>query len=94
MIENKYSYLVGTNRAPTSSVYQEASPEGSFENLVQSLLLEGQQQLQHREYNLALSAFREVDSLILHTAHPQMPLDPNRVFANPPATATTMSVSE
>jgi Tc toxin complex TcA C-terminal TcB-binding domain len=78
MAENKYSYLVGSYRAATTASYQAQSPESSFEDTVQSLFLQGQGHLQHEEYNLALSAFRELMSLILKTAHPQMPLDPNR----------------
>ncbi len=77
-LENKYSYLVGTFRRASTSVYQEASAESSFEDNVQSLFMEAQQHLQHREYNLALSAFRELMSLILLTADPQVPVDPNR----------------
>ncbi|MCW2528799.1 MAG: tetratricopeptide repeat protein [Pseudonocardiales bacterium] len=78
MLENKYSYLVGTFRRPTTSIYQDSSPESSFEDTVQTLFNEAQAHLQHREYNLALSAFRELMSLILYTAHPQIPIDPNR----------------
>src|ERR1700733_10178890 len=78
LIENKYSYLVGTYRRAATAVYQDPSPESTFQNNVQSLFEEAQGHLQNREYNLALSAFRELMSLILSTAHPQLPVDPNR----------------
>jgi hypothetical protein len=77
-LENKYSYMVGTFRRASTSVYEEASQESSFEDKVQSLFMEAQQHLQNREYNLALSAFRELMSLILLTVHPQIPVDPNQ----------------
>jgi len=90
--ENKYSYLVGTFRRASTSVYEESSAEASFEANVQSLFMEAQQHLQHREYNLALSAFRELMSLILLTAHPQIPVDPNRFHLDFPMDVSLIDV--
>lgn len=78
MVENRYSYLVGSYRPPRSAAYESPSPETEFEQKVQSLFLEGQDHLQHEEHTLALNAFRELLALILHTAHPQLPIDPYR----------------
>lgn len=92
LLENKYSYLVGTFRRASSSVYQEASAESSFEDNMQTLFMEAQQHLQHREYNLALSAFRELMSLILLTVHPQIPVDPNRFHLDFPMDISLIDV--
>ncbi len=90
--ENTYSYLVGTFRPATTAVYQETTAETAFQDTVQSLFMEGQQHLQHREYNLARSAFRELMALILHTANPQIPVDPNRARVDFPMDPSLVDV--
>jgi len=76
MAENRYSY-VGRWRPSLSSEYEADSPETQFEFRVQSLFGQGQAYLQKEEYNLALDKFRDLMGLILRTAHPKMPVDPN-----------------
>ncbi len=78
MNENRYSYRVGYWKPPTTADYEAESPETEFERLVQTLFMEGQTYLNREEYLLALSAFRELMALILRTANPQMPVDPNQ----------------
>ncbi len=78
MNELRYSYLVASYRSPATRDYEVKSPETSFDASVQSLFLEGQAHLHHGEYNLAIDAFRELQALILRTAHPTLPVDPNR----------------
>ena len=46
---------------------------------MQRLFLEGQQRLRQEEFVLALNAFRELLALILKTASPKMPFDPNQI---------------
>jgi hypothetical protein len=79
MIETRYSYLTGVWRRPASDVYVAESPESAFERHLQELFLEGQKRLHQEEYVLALQAFQEAMALILHTAHPTMPIDPNQI---------------
>ncbi|MBV9354974.1 MAG: hypothetical protein JO023_05550 [Chloroflexi bacterium] len=90
--ENTYSHLVGTFRPATIAAYQETTAETAFQDTVQSLFMEGQQHLQQREYNLALSAFRELMALILHTANPQIPVDPNRARVDFPMDPSLVDV--
>jgi hypothetical protein len=78
MSENRYSYMVASWRPSANADYETKSPESSFEKHVQALYLEGQTHLQHEEFMLALQAFRELMALILHTADPKMPVDPNK----------------
>ena len=80
MIENRYTYLARRPRAPLTTDYETSTPETVFERQVQQLYLEGQEHLQHEEFTLALDRFRELMALILRTAHPQMPVDPSRLF--------------
>jgi hypothetical protein len=77
MFERKYSYHVGSARRPVSSSYAVETPETLFERQVHELFHKGQRHLHNEEYGLALHAFRELQLLILRTAHPQMPVDPN-----------------
>ena len=77
MAENRYSWHIGSWRRPASNNYVAKTPEGEFEAHLQDLFLEGQAHLQHEEYTLGLQAFQEAMSLILHTVHPTMPVDPN-----------------
>jgi hypothetical protein len=79
MIETRYSYLTGVWRRPASAVYVAESPESAFERHLQELFLEGQKRLHQEEYVLALQAFQEAMALILHTAHPTMPVDRNQI---------------
>ena len=79
MIENRYTYIAGIKRAPLTTDYEASSPETAFERQIQLLYLDGHAHLQHEEYGLALDRFRELMALILRTAHPQMPVDPNRI---------------
>ncbi|MGH7526455.1 MAG: hypothetical protein ACREMX_07100 [Gemmatimonadales bacterium] len=78
MNENRYSFQVASWRPPTSIDYEVETPESTFEMRIQELFMEGQSYLQREEFMLALRAFRELMALILHTADPKMPLDPNR----------------
>jgi len=78
MNENRYSYLVASWRPATSAHYETETPETAFEKQVQALFMEGQAYLQREEFMLALRAFRELMAIILHTANPKMPVDPNR----------------
>lgn len=82
MSENRYSY-VGRWRAPVSTEYETETPEGQFELRIQSLFGEGQRYLQTEEYNLALDKFRDLMGLILKTANPKMPVDPNSLPYTP-----------
>lgn len=77
MDENRYTYLIGAWRRPVSNNYIARTPQGDFELHLQTLFLEGQAHLQHEEFTLALDAFQEAMTLILHTVHPTMPVDPN-----------------
>jgi len=79
MNENRYSYMVGSYKPASSGNYLAESPETGFERLVHSMYMEGQLCLHHEEYLLALNTFRELMALILHTANPQMPVDPNAI---------------
>src|SRR5262249_41533063 len=76
MSENRYSY-VGRWKTPVSTEYEAENAGTQFELRVQSLFGEGQRYLQEEEYNLALDKFRDLMGLILRTAHPKMPVDPN-----------------
>jgi hypothetical protein len=78
MIENKYSYL-GRWHPPSNIDYEVEAPETAFERSVHNLLIEGQTHLQHEEFMLALQSFRELQALILKTAHPRMPVDPHQI---------------
>ncbi len=77
MNENRYSYLVGSWRRPSNSVYVAETPESAVERHAQELFLTGQTHLQHEEYTLALNAFQEVMSYILYQVHPTMPINWN-----------------
>jgi len=79
MNENRYSYLVGFWKPSVNADYEAESPETEFEWRVQTLFMEGQTYLHREEYLLALQAFRELTALILRTANPQMPVDPNQI---------------
>ena len=59
MLENRYSYLVGSYRPPLSASYVVQDAEGEFEQNLQDLYLKGQEHLHHEEYTLALGAFQE-----------------------------------
>lgn len=76
--ELRYSYVANARLARLVFDYEADSPESTFEWQVQQLYLEGQTRLQKEEYALALNAFRELQALILKTANPQLPVDPNR----------------
>ena len=78
MAENRYSYL-GRWKPPVATEYETEDPASQFELRVQSLFGEGQRHLQDEEYNLALDKFRDLMGLILKTAHPKMPVDPNSI---------------
>ncbi len=78
MNENRYSYLVASWRPPSNADYETESPETAFERRVHSLFMEGQAYLHREEFMLALRAFHEVMALILRTANPKMPVDPNQ----------------
>jgi hypothetical protein len=75
MNENRYSYLVGSPYRRGNASYVVESPETEFELHVQQLVTSGQTHLQHEEFTLALQAFQDAMSLILHTVHPTMPID-------------------
>src|SRR5215217_4467512 len=77
MIENRYTYHVGSWRRPANSAYVSENPQGAFEQHLQELFLTGQTHLQHEEFTLALQKFQEAMALILYTIHPAMPLDPS-----------------
>jgi len=79
MLENRYSYLVGSYRSPLSASYVVQDAEGEFEQNLQDLYLKGQEHLHHEEYTLALGAFQEAMAVILRTVHPTMPIDPNQI---------------
>ncbi|MBI5115120.1 hypothetical protein HZA56_01460 [Candidatus Poribacteria bacterium] len=79
MNENRYSHLVGFWKPPTNVDYEAESPETEFEWRVQTLFMQGQRHLHREEYLPALRAFRELMALILRTANPQMPVDPNQM---------------
>ncbi len=79
MNENRYSYSVGYWKPSTTDSYKVEDPETEFERIVQALYINGQTYLQQEKYVQALDTFRELMLLILHTANPQMPVDPNQV---------------
>ena len=49
MLENRYSYLVGSYRSPLSASYVVQDAEGEFEQNLQDLYLKGQEHLHHEE---------------------------------------------
>jgi hypothetical protein len=56
-LENKYSYMVGTFRRASTSVYEEASQESSFEDKVQSLFMEALGRIQQIQQGLNFFGF-------------------------------------
>lgn len=79
MTERRYSYRIAPYSQPASGAYEVKTPESVFEQDVYDLFLKGQEHLHHEEYGLALDAFEELQLMILNTAHPEMPVDPNSV---------------
>ena len=78
MRENRYSYLVYKWRPSQNVDYETETPETTFERHVHTLFTQGQTYLHREEYLLAYNTFRDLQSLILKTVHPQMPVDPNQ----------------
>ncbi|MBC6461715.1 hypothetical protein [Actinomadura sp. HBU206391] len=79
MAERRYSCRIAPHSPPASAVYEVETPESGFEQDVYDLFLKGEEHLHHEEYGLALGAFEELQLLILNTAHPELPVDPNVV---------------
>lgn len=77
MSENRYSYLVAPWHRPDSAIYLDDTPDGEFEQHVQELVIQGQTNLQHEEYALALRNFQDAMALILRTVDPSSPVDPS-----------------
>jgi hypothetical protein len=78
MMENRYSYLVYNWRPSQNMDYEAETPETTFEWHVHNLFIQGQNYLHREEYLLAYNTFRDLQSLILKTVHPKMPVDPNQ----------------
>lgn len=78
MMENRYSYLVYNWRPSQNVDYEAETPESTFEWHVHNLFVQGQNYLHREEYLLAYNTFRDLQSLILKTVHPKMPIDPNQ----------------
>jgi len=78
MMENRYSYLVNKWRPSQNTDFESESPETAFELHAHNLFIQGQTYLHREEYLLAYNAFRDLQSLILKTVHPKMPVDPNQ----------------
>ncbi|MBC7870112.1 MAG: hypothetical protein H7Y09_04685 [Chitinophagaceae bacterium] len=79
MVENRYSYLVYRWRPSSNVNYEVETPETTFEWYAHSLLTQGQTYLHREEYMLAYKTFRDLQSLILKTVHPKMPVDSNQI---------------
>lgn len=78
MVENRYSYLVYNWRPSRNVDYEAETPETTFEWHLHNLFIQGQNYLHREEYSLAYNTFRDLQSLILKTVHPKMPVDPNQ----------------
>lgn len=78
MMENRYSYLVYQWRPSQNVDYESETPETTFEWHAHNLFIQGQTYLHREEYLLAYNKFRDLQSLILKTVHPKMPVDPNQ----------------
>src|SRR6185295_5464318 len=77
--ENRYSYLVYNWRPSRNADYEAETPETTFELHAHELLTQGQTYLQREEYLLAYNTFRDLQSLILKTVYPKMPVDSNQI---------------
>ncbi|MFO1498524.1 MAG: hypothetical protein U1G07_09055 [Verrucomicrobiota bacterium] len=75
MNENRFTHLIGSVKAAANSVFVTPSPESEVVDHIEELIVQGQTHLQHEEFTLALQAFSEAQELILHTVHPDMPID-------------------
>jgi hypothetical protein len=83
MIENRYTYQVGSWRRAASAPYATETPENTFQDHLQDLVATGQTHLQHEEFARALQQFQEAMAIILHTVHPDTPVDPHQVGSVP-----------
>ena len=75
MNENRFTHLVGVVQNFTYEEYVTPSPELDVAQHIEKLVVTGETHLQHEEYNLALQVLNEAMELILHTMHPDVPID-------------------
>ena len=72
--EKRYSYHVLAPHPPPFGDYQQADPTTGFEKQIQSQYIGAYASLQQQKYSAAHDAFQQLQSLILTTVHPSLPL--------------------